>query len=180
MTLSLDSLNAGTQADFVALLGGIFEHSPWIAAGAWDARPYADVADLHAKMAAVMRAAPFARTLGLLRAHPELAGRAMVSRALTAASTDEQTRSGLTQCTPEELARLRALNAAYNAKFGWPFILAVKHLDRAAIIRIFAERLDHDAASEFADNLNNIETITRWRLDDLFGRQAAPSAQSQQ
>lgn len=168
MALTLARLNSGSPADFVAALGGIFEHSPWVAEGAWAARPFADVADLHAKMVAVMHGAPHARVLALLRAHPELAGRAMVSQALTAASTDEQTSSGLTQCTPEEFARLQELNAAYNRKFGWPFILAVKRLNRAEIMRVFAERLENDAASEFSNDLKNIETITRWRLDSLL------------
>jgi len=168
VALTLARLNSGSPADFVAALGGIFEHSPWVAEGAWAARPFADVADLHAKMVAVMHGAPHARVLALLRAHPELAGRAMVSQALTAASTDEQTSSGLTQCTPEEFARLQELNAAYNRKFGWPFILAVKRLNRAEIMRVFAERLENDAASEFSNDLKNIETITRWRLDSLL------------
>ena len=168
MALTLARLNSGSPADFVAALGGIFEHSPWVAEGAWAARPFADVADLHAKMVAVMHGAPHARVLALLRAHPELAGRAMVSQALTAASTDEQTSSGLTQCTPEEFARLQELNTAYNRKFGWPFILAVKRLNRAEIMRVFAERLENDAASEFSNDLKNIETITRWRLDSLL------------
>jgi OHCU decarboxylase len=168
MTMTLAQLNAMSQADFTAALGGLFEHSPWVAEAAWKARPFADGTDLHAKMAAAMHDAPFLRTLALLRAHPELAGKAMVSKSLTADSANEQTRSGLTACTPEEFARLTELNAAYNRKFGWPFILAVKHLDRATIIKTFAERLEHDAAAEFAANLKNIETITRWRLDALL------------
>ena len=168
MSLTLQQINAMSQAEFVAALGGLFEHSPWVAEGAYAARPFADAADLHAKMAAVMNSAPFPRALALLRAHPELAGRAMVDKSLTADSTNEQTRSGLTQCTPEEFARLQELNAAYNRKFGWPFILAVKHLDRATIIKTFAARVENDAAAEFAEDLKNIETITRWRLDALL------------
>jgi len=168
MPLTLPQINALSQGQFVAAFGELFEHSPWVAEAAWQARPFADAADVHAKMAAAMHAAPFARTLALLRAHPELAGKAMVSQALTADSTNEQTRSGLTQCSPEEFARLTELNAAYNRKFGWPFILAVKHLDRATIIRTFGERLENDAATEFANNLANIETITRWRLEGLL------------
>lgn len=170
MPLTLAQLNASSQAEFVAALGGLFEHSPWVAEAAWNARPFSDAADLHAKMTAVMHGAPFARILALLRAHPELAGKAMVGKSLTADSTNEQTRSGLTQCTPEEFARLTELNAAYNRKFGWPFILAVKHLDRATIIKTFAARLENDAAAEFSNNLKNIETITRWRLDLLLDK----------
>ena len=169
MTTSVATLNAASREDFVARMGGIFEHSPWVAEGAWSLKPFAGVADLHAKMCAVVRLSPHARQLALLRAHPELAGRAMVSNALTAESTDEQTRSGLTRCTPEDLATLQSLNAAYNRKFGWPFIAAVKHLDRASIIRLFTERLEASAADEFESCLANIEKITRWRLDDQVG-----------
>lgn len=170
MPLTIENINAMSQAEFVAALGDLFEHSPWIAEGAYASRPFKDGADLHARMAAVMNNASFPVALKLLRAHPELAGRAMVDKSLTADSTNEQTRSGLTQCTPEEFARLQELNAAYNAKFGWPFILAVKHLDRPAIIRTFAERLALSAADEFAAALANITTITRWRLDDLLSK----------
>lgn len=169
MIRSIAQLNAATRDEFIAALGGIFEHSPWVADVAWDLRPFAGVPDLHARMCAVVRLSPHARQLALLRAHPELAGRAMVSNGLTAESTDEQTRSGLTRCSPEELATLQALNAAYDRKFGWPFIAAVKHLDRASIIRLFTERLEASAADEFENCLANIEKITRWRLDDQVG-----------
>ena len=158
------------RREFMDALGGLFEHSPWVAEGALAARPFRSGAELHAKMVAVMRNAPFERALALLRAHPELAGRAMVSKTLTADSANEQTRSGLTQCTPEEFERLQQLNSAYNAKFGWPFILAVRQLDRPTIIRTFAARLESNAADEFAACLANIETITRWRLDELLAK----------
>lgn len=164
--MKLGDLNRMSGAQFSACIGGIFEHSPWVAEAAWSTRPFKNVSDLHAKMVAAMRAAPHAHQLALLRAHPELAGKAMVSNTLTADSTNEQTRSGLTNCSAEEFAQLHALNAAYNEKFGWPFILAVKHLDRAQIIREFTERSRLSAADEFENCLANIEKITRWRLDD--------------
>jgi len=169
MQTDIAQINACSRAQFVQLLGGIFEHSPWVAEAAFESRPFVDVASLHAAMVAAVRAAPHARQLAFLRAHPELAGKAMVDQSLTAESANEQTRSGLTQCTPAEFARLQALNSAYKRKFGWPFILAVKHLDRTTIIRTFAERLDLPAADEFESCLANIEQITRWRLDDLSG-----------
>ena len=169
MTISIATLNRATRDQFVSQVGGIFEHSPWVAEAAWAARPFADVAALHTQMAAVMRNAPHRQQLALLRAHPELAGKAMVANALTADSANEQSRSGLTNCSPGDFARLQALNAAYSQKFGWPFILAVKFLDRAAIIATFAKRLEHAAADEFEACLANIEQITRWRLDDQTG-----------
>ena len=166
MPVSLAALNHATREDFVSRVGGIFEHSPWVAEQAWSARPFRDVADLHAKMAAAMRAAPHSTQLALLRLHPELAGRAMTSNNLTADSANEQTRSGLTNCSPEDLANLQKLNAAYSKKFSWPFIAAVKYMDRAGIIQLFTERLENSAADEFEACLANIEKITRWRLDD--------------
>ncbi len=165
-TIALTAINVASQDAFVAHLGRIFEHSTWVARAAWTARPFADVAALHAAMTAAMHTAPHAQQLALLRAHPELAGKAMVSQTLTADSINEQTRSGLTGCSPEEFVQLQALNAAYTKKFGWPFILAVKHLDRATIIHTFAQRLESNAADEFEACLANIEKITRWRLDD--------------
>ena len=166
MPISLAELNHADRSAFVARVGGIFEHSPWIAEQAWDARPFKDVAALHAGMVRAMRAAPHLQQLALLRAHQELAGKAMVSNTLTADSANEQTRSGLTNCSPQDLATLQTLNADYNKKFGWPFIAAVKYLDRASIIKLFAERLELSAADEFENCLANIEKITRWRLDE--------------
>jgi 2-oxo-4-hydroxy-4-carboxy-5-ureidoimidazoline decarboxylase len=171
MPLSIATINALPREEFVQHLGGVFEHSPWVADAAFEARPFTDVAGLHAAMLGAVRNAPFARQLAFLRGHPELAGRAMVAGALTADSSNEQTRSGLTQCSAEEFARLQELNAAYGARFGWPFILAVKHLDRANIIKTFGERLGATAADEFEECIANIGKITRWRLDDLVGAQ---------
>lgn len=168
MTDAIDAINALSRTEFVNRLGGVFEHSPWVAEAAWASRPFSDAAVLHAAMMSAVRAAPHARQLEFLRGHPELAGRAMADRSLTADSANEQTRSGLTRCSPEELLRLTELNTAYSRKFGWPFILAVKHLDRSTIIRSFAERLEACAADEFESCLANIEKITRWRLDDLI------------
>ena len=168
--ITLEIINSLTGREFNFIFGGIFEHSPWVAADAWDARPFADLASLHNAMVAAMHAAPYRKQLALLRGHPELAGKAMVSNTLTADSANEQSRSGLTNCSAEEFAQLQALNAAYNKKFGWPFILAVKHLDRAAIIRTFAARLEANAADEFEACLANIEKITHWRLDDQVSR----------
>lgn len=167
--MKLADLNAMDRAGFVAALGGVFEHSPWVAEGAWDARPFASVDALHAAMVAVVAAAGEAEQLALLRAHPELAGKAAVRGELTAESKQEQAGAGLSQCTPEEFARLQDLNARYNARFGFPFIVAVKGLDRADILREFARRLSHDRATEFAESLRQISRITRFRLEAMLG-----------
>ena len=110
---------------------------------------------------------------GLIRAHPELAGKAMVAKSLTAESTNEQSKAGLTQCTPEEFARIQQLNADYNARFGFPFILAVRGprgagLNKQQIIDTFARRLDNHPEFEVAEALRNIHRIAEIRLNDKF------------
>jgi beta-ureidopropionase / N-carbamoyl-L-amino-acid hydrolase len=116
--LTLDQLNAASQPQFTALLDGVYEHSPWIADRAWAARPFVSLAQLKLALVNVLRDAGREAQVALIRAHPELAGKAMVSKTLTAESTHEQGRAGLTECTPAEFAHLQALNAAYNRKFG--------------------------------------------------------------
>jgi len=165
----LADVNAMDGAAFAAALGGIFEHSPWVAQRAFDARPFASVDALHAAMVAAVRTAPRTEQLALIRAHPELAGRAMVRNELTADSTREQAGAGLAGCSAEEYARLVDLNARYNAKFGFPFILAVKGYDRAGVIAEFARRVERDLATEFDEALTQIARIARLRLDDRCG-----------
>ncbi|WP_269059214.1 2-oxo-4-hydroxy-4-carboxy-5-ureidoimidazoline decarboxylase [Paracidovorax cattleyae] len=126
MTLTLDQLNAAPVDEAARMLDGLYEHSPWIAQGALADRPFRTLAQLKHAMVSVLDAASREAQLALIRAHPELAGKAMVARSLTAESTGEQSRAGLTHCTPEEFDRLQQLNADYNARFGFPFILAVR------------------------------------------------------
>ena len=166
--MTLADLNRLDQAKFVAALAGIYEYSPWVPERAWSRRPFVDINDLHAALAAVVAAAEKDEQLALIRAHPELAGKAMTDGSLTADSTAEQSRAGLMHCSPAELARLRELNARYNANFGFPFILAVKGYDRAGVIAEFARRVDNDAAEEFAENLRQIGKIARLRLDAVI------------
>jgi 2-oxo-4-hydroxy-4-carboxy-5-ureidoimidazoline decarboxylase len=162
--VTVDQLNQLDLRRFVASLGAIYEHSPWIAEAAWRERPFASVDSLAVAMARVVAASGEDRQLALIRAHPELAGRAIE---LTADSTKEQSGAGLAQCTPAELARLTALNARYREKFGFPFVLAVKGYDRAAIIAAFTRRLDSDRPTEFAASLREIDKIARLRLAAL-------------
>ncbi|WP_425261418.1 2-oxo-4-hydroxy-4-carboxy-5-ureidoimidazoline decarboxylase [Rubrivivax sp. RP6-9] len=177
MPLTLQQLNAATQAEFTALLDGTYEHSPWIAEAAWARRPvtgFATLAALKLALVQTVRDAGRERQIALVRAHPELAGKAMVSRSLTAESTNEQGKAGLTDCTPEEFARIQQLNADYNARFGWPFILAVRGprglgLPRAEIIATFARRLQGHPDVELAECLRNIHRIAEIRLGDKFG-----------
>ncbi|WP_247891771.1 2-oxo-4-hydroxy-4-carboxy-5-ureidoimidazoline decarboxylase [Azospirillum argentinense] len=157
------------RASFVARFGGVFEHSPWVAEGAWDAGNRPDDADgLHAAMVAVLRAADHGRKLALLNAHPDLAGRLALRGELTADSTAEQASAGLDRCTPEEFARFTELNDAYKARFGFPFILAVKGRSRADILEAFETRLSNGPEEEFATALAQVERITWLRLKDLL------------
>ena len=172
--ITLNQLNAASQAEFTQWLDGTYEHSPWIASQAWVQRPFKSLAQLKLALAEVVRKAGRAAQLALIRAHPELAGKAMVSKTLTAESTNEQGKAGLTDCTPKEFERIQQLNAGYNAKFGFPFILAVRGprglgLSKGEIIATFARRLDNHPDFELAESLRNIHRIAEIRLNDKFG-----------
>jgi 2-oxo-4-hydroxy-4-carboxy-5-ureidoimidazoline decarboxylase len=167
---TLADVNALDRDAFVRALGDVFEHSSWIAERAFAARPFASVDALHDTMAAAMRTASRDEQLRLIRAHPELAGRAVVRNELTPDSKSEQAGAGLASCSPQEYARLVELNARYNAKFGFPFILAVKGYDRAGVIAEFARRIGRDPDAEFAEALAQIERIARSRLRALLER----------
>ena len=174
MALTLDQLNAAPATDAVAMLDGLYEHSPWIAAAALAQRPFKSLAHLKHAMVQVLDAASEQSKLDLIRAHPELAGKAMAAKSLTAESTNEQNTAGLTACTPEEFARIQQLNADYNARFGFPFILAVRGprgtgLRKQEIIDTFARRLSNHPDFERAEAIRNIHRIAEIRLNDKFG-----------
>ena len=174
MPLSIGQLNTAHTDQALQLLDGIYEHSPWIAQAALRERPFRSLAHLKHAMAQAVRQAGTEAQLALIRAHPELAGKAMVAQSLTAESTQEQSAAGLTHCSPEEFARLQQLNRDYNARFGFPFILAVRGprgtgLTRAQIIDTFARRLDNHPDVERAEALRNIHRIAEIRLNDKFG-----------
>jgi len=174
MRLTLEMLNVATQVEFVRLLDGTYEHSPWIAERTWSKRPFPALAALKLALVEAVREGGREAQLGLIRAHPELAGKAMVAQALTAESRDEQNKAGLTQCTPVEFARIQALNAEYNARFGFPFILAVRGprgtgLTKDEIFATFARRVENHPDFEFAEALRNIHRIAEIRLNEKFG-----------
>jgi allantoate deiminase/N-carbamoyl-L-amino-acid hydrolase len=164
--ISLDELNAATPSDFAAALNGIFEHSPWIAERAAAARPLTSRVQLLEAMCAVVAAASDEEQLRLIRAHPELAGKAAIRNELTAESGREQKGAGLDSCTPEQFARLHQLNAAYKERFGFPFILAVRGHNPASIIGCFEERVGHDVAQERQVAIQQIGRIAGFRLAD--------------
>jgi N-carbamoyl-L-amino-acid hydrolase len=172
--LTLAQLNDADQARFTALLDGIYEHSPWIAQATWAQRPFQSLAHLKHALAQTVREASVEQQLDLIRAHPELAGKAAIAGQLTAESKSEQSQAGLTHCSPEEFARLQQLNADYKARFGWPFILAVRGprgtgLSRTQIIATFARRLQAQPDAERAECLRHIHRIAEIRLNDKFG-----------
>ncbi|RIX75652.1 2-oxo-4-hydroxy-4-carboxy-5-ureidoimidazoline decarboxylase [Acidovorax cavernicola] len=172
--LTLAQLNAAAPAAAVAMLDGVYEHSPWIAQRALAQRPFRSLAHLKHALVQALAASSADEQIGLIRAHPELAGKAMVSKTLTAESTNEQSKAGLTDCTPEEFAQIQKLNADYNAKFGFPFILAVRGprglgLPKREIIETFARRLHNHPSFELGEALRNIHRIAEIRLNDKFG-----------
>ena len=174
MSITLETLNRCEPAQFVDALRGIYEHSPWIPSNVVDQRPFASLTALKLALQASVRDASADRQLALIRAHPELTGKAAIAGELTAESSGEQARAGLHLCSAEEYATLQKLNADYNSKFGFPFILAVKGpngkgLARAAIIAAFARRLDERRADEIAECLRQIGRIAELRLNDLLG-----------
>ena len=158
------------------MLDGLYEHSPWIAQAALAQRPFASLAQLKHALVQVLDAAGLEAQLALIRAHPELAGKAMVSQTLTAESSKEQSTAGLTHCSAQEFARIQELNAAYKARFDFPFILAVRGprgsgLARREIIDTFERRLHGPRSFEILECLRNIHRIAELRLNDKFGVQ---------
>lgn len=159
--------SAMPEGDFVARFGHVYEHSPWVAQRAWHAGLDADAdtpAGLAARLATQVDAAGAEEQLALIRAHPDLGGRAARTGSLTTDSAREQAGAGLDACTPEEFERLQQLNDAYTARFGFPFVIAVRGLSRADILAAMANRLDNDADQERQTALAQIHKIARLRL----------------
>jgi len=155
----------------VASYGGIFEHSPWIAERAFDLElgPAHDTAGgLHNALCRMFRSASDTERLGVLKAHPDLAGKLAQAKRLTAESTSEQASAGLDALTDEERETFTRLNTDYVAKHGFPFIIAVRDNDKASILAAFQERLGHDRATEFKEACWQVERIAEFRLRDLL------------
>jgi chitin deacetylase len=156
---------------FVGTFGGIFEHSPWIAERAYDLElgPAHDrAAGVHSALARMFRSASYDERLGVLRAHPDLAGKLAAAKRLTAESTSEQSSAGLDALTDAERAQFTELNTAYTEKHGFPFIIAVRDHDKASILSAFQRRIANDTATEFTEACKQVERIARLRLEDLL------------
>jgi OHCU decarboxylase len=164
--MSLDDVNALDRADFVAAFGDVAEHSPWVAEAAAGGLPFTSRRAMSEAFLDAILDADEPRKLSLLRAHPDLAGRAAIAGDLAAESRKEQAGAGLDRLTAEEFARFTELNNAYLQKFGFPFILAVKGATKDQILKAFAERIKHDHEREFAAALIQVARIVAFRLED--------------
>jgi 2-oxo-4-hydroxy-4-carboxy-5-ureidoimidazoline decarboxylase len=156
------------MSEFVNRYGGIYEHSPWVAE---EAEPIVDGATDMETIATVMADcvdnAAIEKQLALIRAHPDLAGKAQIAGELTADSTSEQASAGLDQCSAEEYERFQSLNGAYKEKFGFPFVMAVRNSSRAEILDAFEDRLRNEPGTEFETALAEIHKIARLRLEAM-------------
>ena len=164
---TMEEVNELGREAFVERFGPLFEHSPWVAADAWSDRPFADKDELFAALRAAMYSAPIERKLALIRAHPDLAGRAAIEGTLTRSSKREQASAGLDRLTPDEYEAFTRLNAAYRERFGFPFVVCVREHTKESILRVAAERLEHNRDEEVRVALEEIAKIARLRLEDL-------------
>lgn len=164
---TIEEVNELGHEEFVSRFGALYEHSPWVAEGAWRERPFGDFAELHEAFVRTMYAAPPERQIALIRAHPDLAGKAAVAGELTAESEREQASAGLDRLTPEEYEDFQRLNSAYRDKFGFPFIVCVREHSKETILASAAARLGHSRPEEVETALGEIAKIARLRLRDL-------------
>ncbi len=161
--LKLTDLNVASREEFTRIVGPVFEHSPWIAARAADARPFESVDELHIALCAAVRAASDEEKAALIRAHPDLVGRAV----LTAESQQEQTRAGLMELSAEEVSVFENYNEQYRERFGFPFVICARLNKKEAILRAFPERLAQSREKEIETALEEIYKIAELRLRDL-------------
>ena len=156
------------REEFVTRYGGVYEHSAWVAEqGFASGRDLLDTNALATVLAGVVDATSHEQKLVLIRAHPDLAGRAAIAGELTGASTEEQAGAGIEQCSAEEFQRFQSLNESYKEKFGFPFVMAVRNSNRQEILAGFTARLDNDVETEFARAISEIHKIARLRLQAM-------------
>lgn len=165
---SIADVNALGRTEFVATFGGVYENSPWIASEAAARRPFASCDDLAAALEEIVRRADRSRQLALIRAHPDLAGRLAAQGALTAESAHEQSAAGLATAPAETIQRIQDFNAAYRARFGFPFVICARLNNVETILAAMESRIHHTAAAEMAAALAEIFKIARLRLADII------------
>lgn len=165
--LSIEEVNRMDRQEFVSHFGGVFERSPWVAEGAWERPLFEDLDGLHAAFVRTVHEAPGERRVALIRAHPDLAGKAALAGELTEASANEQASAGLDRLSPEEYERFHRLNAAYREKFGLPYVVCVRDHTKETIFAGAEERLSNTREEEIEAALYEISRISRLRLEDL-------------
>ena len=169
--MKIADIDALGQGEFTALLGALFEHSPWVAERTWHRRPFASIDRLHRGMMNTVESAAQDEQLALVRAHPELAGAQAKEGGLTPASSSEQARLGLTSLSREEALRIDELNRRYRSRFGFPCIVALaRHASRASVLADMERRLENPPAAELEVALREIGHITRARLEKLIAQ----------
>jgi 2-oxo-4-hydroxy-4-carboxy-5-ureidoimidazoline decarboxylase len=166
--ISLTSLNQFHREQFIEALGGIFEHSPWVADLVYEYQPFDSKARLHQTMVEVVKQTPEFQRMALICNHPELAGKEADEGTLTEDSQQEQSRAGLDQCSAAELTQLKSLNNSYREKFDFPFVIAVTGLDKSQVIAAIESRLKNSAEDEFDTSINEIAKIGMIRLNALI------------
>ena len=171
--LTLQQINALDQDEFIKELSVLFEGPPWIVARAWYVRPFTSLEHLHQALCAVMYKAPAEQQVELLRAHPDLVGRAALAGTLTTASTNEQAAAGLDWLSPEEIATFTTLNQAYRDRFGFPFVICARENKKDSILAGFDTRLHNSREQEIEIALGEVARICWLRLHDLVGSDAS-------
>ena len=165
--MTLEEINRLDREEFVSRFGPVFEGSPWVARRAWDSRPFDGLSALHGRMVEAVSQAPEERQMELIRAHPDLAGKAAIAGELTRESSREQASAGLDRLSPEEYDAFTRLNAGYREKFGFPMIVCVREHTRASILAQAEARMGHSRDEEVEVALGEIAKIARLRLQDL-------------
>jgi 2-oxo-4-hydroxy-4-carboxy-5-ureidoimidazoline decarboxylase len=168
---TLNELNTCDRDTFVAILGHLFEHSPWVAGETFSRRPFGSADELHDALCATMRSAPMDRRLALVRAHPDLAGRLAQAGQLTASSAKEQAAAGLDRLTPADGAGIQRLNDAYQARFGFPFVICARLNAKDTILAAMRTRVGHNPEAELSTALDEIAKIARLRLNEALTKE---------
>lgn len=166
--MTINDINALSDQAFVSTFGTLYEHSPWVVEEAVGQRPFKDIQHMLTAFDNLVTGAGEDRQLALLRAHPELAGKAMIDRTLTDASAAEQASAGLDRMTPTEYEQFHVLNSAYRERFGFPFIICVRLTDKAGILSAMETRVKNDRERELSTALTEVSKIVRLRLEDMI------------
>jgi len=165
---TLAQINSLPREDFVCVVGPVFEDSPWIADATWTGHPFKSIDDLHKALCKTVQKSAEAKQIDLIRAHPDLVGRAALAGTLTAASTSEQASGGLNKLTADEISLFQNSNQAYREKFDFPFVICARLNKKEAILKGFQARLEHSREEEIKTALAEIEKIAYLRLQDII------------